>query len=471
MLRIETVKEGISTLIKDEKYLLSRYQPLRDIERLIPPDCSGKAYVLFSDILSGLHPLLEKQGVSSSDIFIHEPADLRALGYPVSPPHSLESFLEGILLKGLRPEVLALPSFMKAWPEEYQAFMDHYTRSFKAALENLKVSSYFSKVWFLNYCRNLAVAEQKQGTLLKGNTAGTHTFPIVVCAAGPSLHRHIQTLKAHRDKFFLLSVLSAAGSLQSMGLTPDAVLISDAGVSNILHGEGLDPAVPVLAHIYASSALLSRIPNPVLFYNAPQELEQPRFSLDQPSVSIDAGLTAKSISGGPLIFCGLDLSYPLSGLDHSPGYAFSHRARYRQSRLRTSDSTASAYMGRKDLVIEPEYMTQSHFLMIKSVAEHFFEDCLYLNGGVEFQGLKKIYDLSILSGLPKISNSAIIRELKGESITGISYPSAQELLDVEELEAKIFTREILQKEPLNTIKKYYLKKTEKLKRLPIQEES
>jgi hypothetical protein len=82
---------------------------------------------------------------------------------------------------------------------------------------------------------------------------------------------------------------------------PDFVVVSDAGVANVLHFHGVPSDLPVLASVYANSALLAKIPNPVVYYDLDSESENPSLRLDSPSVSIDAGkLAAGMFPGGPL---------------------------------------------------------------------------------------------------------------------------------------------------------------------------
>jgi hypothetical protein len=450
-------KDGNPSLELDGKALLSKYQPLKDIHRLIPEAAEGKSFILFSNIAGMLKPQLKQAGINEDTIYTFEPVAMQDLGYQGDEPGSMSEWIELQLMKRHMIEIIALPSMAKVWPGEFRIFQERIRQSIVAATENIKVSSYFSKVWFINYCRNLVIDSYLIPQELKDAEV-----PVVVCAAGPSLGDHLEELKAHQDEIFIISVLSAYNTLAQAGVRPDTVLLNDAGVGNILHGADLQQDIPVLAHIYSSSAFLSGIQNPVIFYNTEQEISSPLFQLDQPSVSIDAGSIARHISSGPLVFCGLDLCYPAGRNDHSSDNAFHKRAFLKQNRFSTSDSTDTAFLGRPGLERSDKGWTQGHFQIIRRIIESRFTGQYYLPGGVEFNGLSSLSSINNLSGLSKCLKSAIINELKSQRMPeSFKNSGIAEYFLVREPN-RVFVRETLQQDTPDKLVRYYRKKMNKL---------
>lgn len=407
MLEKISAKDGSFTLRKDGVFLLSAYQPERDAARLAPENVSGKFFVVFGECLGYTAGELIKRGCPAGDLFIVQPdgelldclpGSFRNRAATVGNLTALSTELESALLRRLKPELIVVPAAAKAYPEIFDKFGKLYRAALTAAVENVKVNSYFSRVWMLNFVRNLSQALGASNRFALDARVRSH-LPVVVAAAGPSLAKFIPELKAHRSRFGLVSVLSAARTLIASGVRPDYIVVSDAGVANVLHFHGVPEDAPVLASVYANSALLSRITNPVIYYDLAGELDEPSLRLDTPSVAIDAGKLAAGMFAGGLLFCGLDLSYPSSAGTHSPENAILELRRHRAGRLVTYHSLAAGYLKRGDLTSENGAVTHAQFLMTREAILRAIPEACYAAGGLDFTGWKRFESVEAFLGV------------------------------------------------------------------------
>lgn len=410
---IETARDGSPTLKKNGVYLLSRYRPLSDavrfIDSIIKPD---GFYILFGGALGySTRALLDRQ-VFPDSILVIEPEE-SLLEYQrracssvkaLPSPAALSAILETALRNRRKPVFAVMESYRKAYPEECSVQEKEFINALRIAAENVKVSSFFSRLWFLNLARNLSFASAGRAEAADFKAPVTDA-PVIVTAAGFSLDRHMPGLVRNRDRFILLSVLSSQGAALNSGIVPDAVVITDGGAANIIHAGGLPEHVPVLSSVYANSALLSGIKNPVLFFDLETEWKACRegrrsFMLDNPSVTVDAGLAAQKLTTGPVIFCGFDLSYSQVYGSHNRDNALTLKLNGMENRLKTRYNSFLSFCRRKDLLplSTPYLYTTKSFNLVRELSENAFMGSFYTKGGLDFRTLREIENLDIFLG-------------------------------------------------------------------------
>ena len=404
MIRIERTRNGENTIVKDGSYLLSQYSPKRDIERYL----SGVSleenyfYILFGSTLGYMSDALIKRGIKKENILVYELEDL-PLEYFLDSYQGISRFNNVFLMSGLieqkikeqkKPYVLCLESYKRAYAGEFEDFSIALKRVIQIAVENIKVSAFFSKVWFINFFRNLSLASRKENAFYweKGKL---QKFPALVVASGPSLDDCIIQIKENQKGFIIIAVLSAVPSLLWNGVKPDFIFLTDGGVFNKLHGYNIPEDIPVFASIYASSAFLSTINNPVIYYDFVEEIANPSFQLKYPSVTIDAGLFAKSISD-KVIFAGFDLACSITKGSHCSKSVFMSFLERSNNRYNKPYSILTSFLKRDDLIAINENKTFSNqqFYMVKELSERLFNGCEYIEGGVSFNTLRVLKDFN-----------------------------------------------------------------------------
>src|SRR5208337_5178559 len=98
----------------------------------------------------------------------------------------------------------ALESFKKSYPDDFTLFSGLVVNAIGIAAENIKVQAYFSKVWFMNFVRNMSLFIGGRDYSLFKNPGKIVRFPVLVCAAGPSLSGSIGDLKKLRDRLIII---------------------------------------------------------------------------------------------------------------------------------------------------------------------------------------------------------------------------------------------------------------------------
>ncbi len=476
MVEICEAKNGSPTVVKDGIFLLSRYDPVREVERFIEKSAIDRDnhFIIFGSALGYMVNALTGKGIDKDNIIVHEPDPvLRDYFVKKFPDITLldggifiSGYLEKKLLGQKKPCLLSLESFRKAFHEDYEHFTQAVRNSLQVAVENIKVSSYFSKVWFMNFMRNLFITKSKRDAFILKKPVKKTDMTVLVAASGPSLNESIAEIGKYQGRMIIISVLSAAHSLLNAGIKPDFIVMSDAGVFNKMHGFGIPEDIPVFSGVYGSSSLLSSIKNPVIFYDLQDEIDEPGFELKNPSVTIDAGRLANLLSEKKVIFAGFDLAYSLSGGSHCAGNAFYERKKSAVSRFDTFDAYSTSFLKRKDLTAlnEKGLYTQSQFLLVKNLAEKYFKGNKYIGRGVEFSSLIKLKDFSLTDfGKSRKADAINAVKLNFMREDGVLNKIDGKMNDIKsELKSKnkgfysrIFVREIVSSMPVDGIIRYY----------------
>ncbi len=158
--------------------------------------------------------------------------------------------------------------------------------------------------------------------------------PILVCGAGPTLEptlRHLQDPHI-RARFRVLAVDTALGCFAQAGVRPDAAVVLEAGHHNLMDFSGFAASgLPVFADLTADPSAVRACGGPRIWFSG-RFADLPLFTqweraglLHQValfealgSVGIAAAQIAWRLTTGPVLFSGLDFSFP-SGKTHARG--------------------------------------------------------------------------------------------------------------------------------------------------------
>ncbi len=389
MVEICRALDGNLTIKKDNMFLLSFYSPVRDVKRFVDrfKFKEDTFYILFGAAIGYLPEEIKRKGVSPDEILIFLPLEVEKnyLGseYTIITESNITEIFEKKLSEGKRPEFIVLESYKKAFDSEFSSFEKLVTANLKIALENLKVTAFFSKVWFFNLLRNLFLAVEKKWKYLE--IEKKIDIPILICGAGPSLNLKLKEIRGKRDGFILISVLSALETLLNAEIVPDYVMITDGGVTNSLYFKNLPDGITIFADIYASSSFLSKLNSNVVLINLKEELNNPVFHLNEPSVTVAAGKLAKRITTSSVIFCGFDMAYSLETGSHSYPNVFSMPQSKNYNRMNSLVNYAFSFLKRDDLTETEGSITNKQFLLLRESVKSLFSDSYYLDNDI---GLK-----------------------------------------------------------------------------------
>ena len=211
---------------------------------------------------------------------------------------------------------------------EYEQLHGVLQNEISSHWRNVATLVHFGRRWMRNIFRNLHRATYTPPCRLQ--------MPVVVCAAGESLERHLDSLRRHREQLHIVAVDTALGPLRESNIVPDSVVAIESQVINV--GDFLaglpestrlffdlttHPSVPGLTHSERRHFLLTSFaPLEVLerIHTAFPEIIRLRpFA----SVGLAAVNLACRLSTGPVALAGFDFAYT-PGKPHARG-SLSHR--------------------------------------------------------------------------------------------------------------------------------------------------
>ncbi|URA10760.1 6-hydroxymethylpterin diphosphokinase MptE-like protein [Thermospira aquatica] len=445
-MQIEIGEEKFRFVKIEGRYLYSPYNPFREIERTFQnlPSVERPFFVVFGSAQGHVVEFLLNQGYEAKDIWVTEPhPDLEAwsrehIGF------AMEGTLASRLILLNEEIFLSLNTFFT-----FQTFLHHYEIVLTQTIENIKVTAFFSKLWWINFVRNLSMVSQREVYKIPSHFT-PYDIPILVTASGPSLTTLLESIfEWYQAGGKILACLSSWPTLASANIVPWGVVVSDAGVGNILHAQNLPHEVIVFASVYANSALLSSLPQRIVYYDIDKEESSPSFMLSQPSVVLDALTLAKRLFTGEIYIAGLDLGYTLRGT-HARGNMVALRQELLCSRLYPVETEKIGFLKRKDIQQFNDHVwTTPSFQLIKQEIEKIFPDVHILH---PIQPWKN----PIRETLP--IPSPLKREITFEKMGDVTPLLHKAKTYLETSNTTVYLREDLLEMPRETVKNYLLYK-------------
>lgn len=272
ILKIQTpeTRSGDQTLVVEvdgrAMYIHSKYNPVEEATQLINQyeDIEKVQHVFFYGVGLGYHIDAFVEKYPDKKITLYEPVAEIMLKY--LSRKQLKSFSNNQLktlfveenesrievfissfVKNLNEELLLiqLPSYERIFSTRYK----HFSDTFKQELYNMKsffdVFTSFEKRWTYNSMLNFETTLKTPNILLQKKKYFQNK-PVIIVAAGPSLHEEIENLKYIKKHglAYLFTVGTAINALIANGLEPDAACSFDpsslnAKVFERLHREGI----------------------------------------------------------------------------------------------------------------------------------------------------------------------------------------------------------------------------------------
>lgn len=204
-------------------------------------------------------------------------------------------------------------------PEYYQRLEQQITDTAMSLKINLATMLAFGPLTLTNLLRNLPWIRRFPGVKqLTNRFAGR---PAIVAAAGPSLEKHLHLLKDVKDKAVLIAVDTLLGILPPHGILPDIVVTLDPEEWNChkFREMALDKRVPMVCHPCSQREIITSYPGkkfatavwfPIYHYLARYWEDKGLIGLRAQAVGHVAFDLARLIGADPIVFVGLDLSFP-----------------------------------------------------------------------------------------------------------------------------------------------------------------
>jgi hypothetical protein len=339
----------------NKKYLLSKYDPVREASRLIESLNVGETTNFIVVGMGLVYQIIEliKAAPEFSKIIVIE--NDRRMARLVFEAINLNQFLNHPGVTLVFPEqtedaIAALEKEKVSFNLNGYKFIQQNALSevnakrtsellagikdfFQASMVELKTQSAKSKTFYNNIYRNYSNIISSTG--ITGLKNSLPNIPAIICSAGPSLDKNIQYLKSRRDNFLLISVATALKPLIKNGISPDFIVAIDPDETTLnffdLQNNSkdswllYDPVVP--------SEIPDIFPGKRLTYDSSINLGQwlkkhmgGKGSLEKIfSVAHAAFQFARFIGCAPIIFIGQDLSFSKNRLHSKHSYYYRQR--------------------------------------------------------------------------------------------------------------------------------------------------
>lgn len=355
-IRVTEADDGF-TVLRRGKPLYDRNSPKASAERraLSSPVADNTCYVVASPLLFyGVEPLHRRLPETSMVCAVEFDEELAALTGEYVGEDTLERipFIAGVAVSQAAQLIAArLPADIRRIElvrpnggyrisrDKYDRLLETLRHELNSHWRNVATLVHFGRRWMRNTFRNLGYAASPPPE--------TVDQPVVVCAAGESLERHMKSLRKCRGRLHIMAVDTALGPLVEGGIAPDSVVAIESQVINVgdflatlprstrlFYDLTTHPSVPGLATADRRHTLLTSFAPLSLFERiqraVPDIIPMSPFA----SVGLAAVNLACRLADGPVALAGFDFAYT-PGKPHARG-ALSHRISLsRDSRLAT----------------------------------------------------------------------------------------------------------------------------------------
>jgi len=254
-IEIETSKKGPLTLKKNNYYLYSRYDPIKDVSKFIDSqiDPLASMYCLFGFGL-GYHveQLMAKEPNKKIIVIDTDISTIQAAMHHIDLTNILSNEnVQIVILNNL----IQIQEFIKSFDSDGlnirwiipQSWISTISNSsFKEILEDIKIKEMsflrMKNIMEENFRNNIHSFDSHIGPLL-GQFEGKKA---ALVAAGPSLDDNIDVLKQLKNKYFLLCVGAAYKTLLHHHIEPDAIVMSDPHDLVFEQIKGVSSQIPLL---------------------------------------------------------------------------------------------------------------------------------------------------------------------------------------------------------------------------------
>ncbi len=230
-----------------------------------------------------------------------------------------------------RVELLTLSGGYTLHKEKYSQIHRSLSEAVQEYWQNRITMIHMGPLWIKNIFLNMEILSRRKTSDICwnfSNRAGSR--PVLVAGAGESLEYSIEEIKRHRQRFLLLAVDTALPALQAHSIIPDFIVAVDAQIYNLYDIHGYKhSSIPLFYDITCYPGIVRNFRGQLLpFLSSFSKLSfVSRLIKEFPSLHIlpalgSVGITAlylaNQLTGGPVLYTGLDFSYSI-GKSHARG--------------------------------------------------------------------------------------------------------------------------------------------------------
>ncbi|MCC5813313.1 MAG: motility associated factor glycosyltransferase family protein, partial [Leptospira sp.] len=199
--------------------------------------------------------------------------------------------------RSLSIELLAFPFYKRNFLDHWLDIQEYLHGTLQQKSTNENTIQTFAKLWTSNFFKNLQdlEASNQLPILSPPDNPLSHGKSLLFIGGGPNLEEQIETIKKHRNEFYILSSDTAIRFLISNELIPDGLISVDSGRGTFFHiPDTLPPGIQIFTWMGACRKLFN-FKNRISFFLTTHPLDQAlqqflglddRFILKNPSLNI-----------------------------------------------------------------------------------------------------------------------------------------------------------------------------------------
>ena len=355
---VEPSKSGLPTLqINDEgkmKYVHSKYDPLRDNDRILK-NYEGNVPVLFFGVGLGYHIeafIQQHPSVrfalyeTNEEVFLEflERVDLNrwnhhnVLSLMIGKNISLKQEVEQLLQRtNGKMTVISLPLYDQIYGKQKDLVMNTMVDKLKVTKSSIITDVAFQRLWTTNAIKNAPTVISTPNMLVDVNKEAFRDKPAIIVAAGPSLNEELEHLRQIKKEgsAYLFSVGSAINTLIANDIVPDAICSYDPQVYNdrvikVVREKGI-AEVPLIFGSSIGYETLELYPNAMYHMVTSQDTvvsslvgEGYPTVHDAPSIAVVTYQLLYELGCSPIVLVGQNLGYKdgqlyAKGIDYGSG--------------------------------------------------------------------------------------------------------------------------------------------------------
>ncbi|WP_294379588.1 motility associated factor glycosyltransferase family protein [uncultured Clostridium sp.] len=329
---LERSKNGLYTLKYNEKYIHSKYDPVKEAQKFVENSIklTNKNKILVYGLGLGYH-IIELLKKTNAIIFIFEwncelikyckkiNKDIFRNNRVILISRTNRNFytLLSEILDETGELLIHRPSLETIKDENQDLY--NLLNDFSIKKQLIKITENSNNKYEENYQMNKKILCKNIKEFI--NTTKLHTKNILITAAGPSLDNELKILKENREKFTIFTVGSALRTIIENEIYPDAIFLIDGGEEikkQFIGFENLD--IPLCFSAYASNEAVKIYNGPKYIFNDSEEFQIKTGG----TVAIAALDIAIKCSPKEIIFVGQDLAL-IEGKNHTKAYEKMHK--------------------------------------------------------------------------------------------------------------------------------------------------
>lgn len=396
-------KNEVYTVKVDGFYLHSKYDPIREAERIVNGNIEdGYLHILFGYGKGYIAKQLEEKLCDSSSLMIIDPIfpiinseNYGANVITIIEENSLSEMIEDKLKNfETRVKVICSPNYDKILPKEYSLLLKIIKDVQNFNIVNENTLKYFSEMWQENYINNLY--NVYTGASLKVINK-YYDCPVIVASGGPSLTKQIPKLKEIYQKVVIIASGSTINSLLVNDIEPDYIVTVDGSINNYEHFRNIKNIKSQLIYALTSQyKIQDEFTNTKFAFVDYTNIDYKNhiesiYGIDLPlingggSVANFAFSIASYITSGPIAVIGQDLAYT-NNESHAKGNKFYSEIdkNYKEKR---KFFEIEGYYGDRVLTDYAFYSMKKRFEVINRALEHESNVYNCTEGGAKIEGM------------------------------------------------------------------------------------